>query len=302
MQLYLDFDSTPTKKDIDCIQHGLDHYNKIKLKQRPKDFAIYLRNSKNEIHGGIYALFYTDSVHVILLWIDAKARSQSYGTQLLREVEEEGIRRNCQFVFVDTFEFQGSSFYLKKGYECVGRINNVLLGHTKTFFKKSLLKKTSPITNHYQVDLVAPTLAEKICRDIISDLPEYFGIPEANERYAKGTLKRLSFAVSHQGDYQGLLTLEFPFQNNANLYWMGIKKSFQGKGIGSFLIEQVEKYCTEQGCFSLTVETLSPKEKDEHYSKTYKFYEKVGFKPLFELRTYGPDFLMVYMQKTLLED
>jgi kynurenine formamidase len=49
----------------------------------------------------------------------------------------------------------------------------------------------------------------------------------------------------------------------------------------------------------MSVETLSPKENDSGYLKTFKFYTKEGFKPLFELNTYGPEYLMVYLTKVL---
>ena len=149
------------------------------------------------------------------------------------------------------------------------------------------------------IKLIDPSLAEKICRVITADLPEYFGQPEANERYAKGMQDRISFAASYQNQHIGLLTLEFPFPNNGNIYWMAIKREFQGSGVGSQLIEQAESYSRANGCSSLTVETLSPKNADDNYLKTYSFYEKSGYKPLFELNTYGPEFLMVYMQKVL---
>lgn len=297
MQFFLDFDNQPKKSDIDLIQQGLDDFNKIILKQQPQEFAIYLRDSKNAINGGIFALSYSDSLHIILLWVNNSARSKGYGSALLKAAEEEGIKRKCRYVFVDTFEFQGEGFYLKNGYQCVGRIDNVLLTHAKVFFKKSLIK-IDPLFP-YAIELISPGLAEKICRDITADLPEYFGIPEANERYAKGVLKRTSFATSHLNEYVGLITLEFPFPNNANIYWMATKNAFQGKGIGSYLLKHAENYCLQKGSLSLTVETLSPKQKDENYLKSYQFYQKMGFKPLFELNTYGPDFLMIYLQKFL---
>jgi GNAT superfamily N-acetyltransferase len=151
----------------------------------------------------------------------------------------------------------------------------------------------------YDIQLIEPLIAEKICREITSTLPEWFGIPEANKRYAQGMLERTSFAASINGDDVGLLTLEFPFSNNANVYWMAVKKDHHGKKIGASLIDAAEIYCRNHGYTSLTVETLSPKENDKKYLKTYHFYEEIGFKPIFEMHTYGPDHLMVYMQKDL---
>lgn len=150
-----------------------------------------------------------------------------------------------------------------------------------------------------EIIITDSALSEIICREITTDLPEYFGIPEANERYAKGVTERVSFAAAHDGNYIGLLSLEFPFQNNANIYWLAVLREYQACGVGARLIKYAEEYSRERGCLSVTVETLSPKNADNNYLKTYSFYSKCGYKPLFELNTYGPDFLMVYMQKTL---
>lgn len=149
------------------------------------------------------------------------------------------------------------------------------------------------------IEKVDPASAERACRSITATLPEWFGIPEANERYAQGCLGRESFVARLEGKEVGLIVLEFPFPNNANIYWMGVNRDCHGKNIGTKLFEKSEKYCGTRGCESMTVETLSQKESDANYLKTFKFYEKTGFKPLFELNTYSPEFAMVYMGKFL---
>ncbi len=55
----------------------------------------------------------------------------------------------------------------------------------------------------------------------------------------------------------------------------------------------------DKGATSLTVETLSTQESDKNYLKTYHFYEKSEFKPLFNLKPEGYEFTMVYMHKML---
>ena len=149
------------------------------------------------------------------------------------------------------------------------------------------------------VEEVVPVNAERICRSIADTLPEWFGITEANERYALGCLERESFAARWDGDYVGLIVLEFPFPNNANIYWMAVKKDLHGHSVGTELFSAAEEYCHQRGCESMTVETLSQKQSDANYLKTYRFYEKCGFKPLFELRPYDPENLMVYMHKRI---
>lgn len=154
-------------------------------------------------------------------------------------------------------------------------------------------------TQNIQIKQIEPNIAQEICRTITKTLPQWFGIPEANTQYESGILDRLSFAACLENDYVGLITLEFPYPNNANIYWMAVSEKYHHQNIGKKLLAAAENYCREHGYSTLTVETLSPKQNDKNYLETYAFYQKSGFKSLFEMATHGPDNLMVYMQKTV---
>ncbi len=149
------------------------------------------------------------------------------------------------------------------------------------------------------IEKITPLSAEKICRKILIDLPEYFGLLEANEHYLKMMPSLVSFAARVDEDYVGLLSLHFPYPSTCNIYWMGILRAHQRRGIGNSLIEYAELFAKTQGAKTITVETLSPTEEDENYLKTYKFYEKKGFSPLFQLQPTGYIWNMVYMSKHL---
>ncbi len=146
---------------------------------------------------------------------------------------------------------------------------------------------------------IEPILAQDVCRAISRTLPNWFAIPEANTRYETGILKCLSFAACINNNYVGMITLEFPYKNNANIYWMAVAEDYHHKNIGKILLAFAENYCRERGCSTLTVETFNPKQHNENYLKTYLFYEKSGFKPLFQINAYDRENLMVCMQKTL---
>jgi len=154
-------------------------------------------------------------------------------------------------------------------------------------------------TNTNLIIQLNPVESEEACRNIAATLPEWFGIPEVNERYAKGVKERLTLGYVVDGNCLGLLSLEFPFPTTANIYWMGIQRDARGKGIGTALLQYAERLCQEKKIYSLTVETLSPKEEDSNYLHTFQFYMKRGFRPLFELHPYSPDYLMVYLNKII---
>lgn len=50
---------------------------------------------------------------------------------------------------------------------------------------------------------------------------------------------------------------------------------------------------------TITLETVSPKDNNEDYLKTYNFYLKNGFVPLFDLKPQDCEWNAVYMVKNL---
>ena len=154
----------------------------------------------------------------------------------------------------------------------------------------------------YHIEQISLDFAQNLCREITKDLPEYSGLPEANEHYAIGMLSRISFAAIVDKQFVGLLTLEFPYPENANIFWIGVLRSFHGKGIGHALVNAATRFAQTQGAGSLSVETLSSKESNDDYMKTYEFYKNCGFKPLFDLKPSGFEYNMVYMLQAHLRE
>ena len=150
-----------------------------------------------------------------------------------------------------------------------------------------------------KIELITPDAACALCRKITADLPEYFGLPEVNEHYAIGVRSRLNLAVSMSGEYVGLISIDFPYPENANIYWMAILRRCHRIGIGTILSYEAFKHAKHRGAKTISVETLSPEEADANYLKTYHFYKSLGFAPLFNLKPQGYKWNMVYMLKNL---
>jgi len=151
----------------------------------------------------------------------------------------------------------------------------------------------------YTIEPIPSEVAEALCREITSDLPEYFGLPQANEQYFVGVQSRYNFAAKIDGKYVGLLSLDFPYPGSSNIYWMAVLREYQSHGIGGRLLDHACAFAKTNDATTITVETLAPQEADENYLKTYRFYEHSGFKPLFNLKPAGYEWNMVYMVKNL---
>jgi len=106
---------------------------------------------------------------------------------------------------------------------------------------------------------------------------------------------------SHGGDdvLCGLVGLHYyrwgPVEN-AWLSWFAVHPDVQGKGLGSFLISEIEKKAVESGYRKLFVETYNSAE----FEKARNFYIKMGYSKSGEIEDYLPDnTAMIVFKKNL---
>jgi GNAT superfamily N-acetyltransferase len=124
-----------------------------------------------------------------------------------------------------------------------------------------------------------PAERSRICREILGELPGWFGLPESNARYERAVADLPTFAV---GD-DAFLSLKLHSPNAAELYLMGVRPELHRRGLGTALLQAAEDYLRERGVDYLQVKTLGPSRPSERYERTRRFYEARGFVPLEEL-------------------
>jgi ribosomal protein S18 acetylase RimI-like enzyme len=116
-----------------------------------------------------------------------------------------------------------------------------------------------------------------LCREVLDDLPEWFGIPESTAAYVEASAG-LSMLAAHVGKQPvGFVSLKHHTKFASELYVLGVKRRFHRQGAGRALIEAAEKYSLGKGTSFLTVKTLGPTNPAPHYAATRRFYEAVGF-------------------------
>lgn|GEM_PF-797079 len=91
-------------------------------------------------------------------------------------------------------------------------------------------------------------------------------------RYEKG--HEIFFGYREGKELVGYVTLKpfFPGYKHCELYWLAVKKKAQGRGIGTRLMEFIEKYAKEKGFRKICLYT------GENMKRTRRFYEKRGYK------------------------
>ena len=85
-----------------------------------------------------------------------------------------------------------------------------------------------------------------VVAEILRDLPEWFGIPESTQAYIEGAKDLRVWAAYQESDVVGFISLSYSSEDCAEIDCLGVKKSFQGQGIGRELITTIEREAVKQ--------------------------------------------------------
>ena len=149
---------------------------------------------------------------------------------------------------------------------------------------------------------IHPIEADKsaVCLGILRALPDWFGIPEAVDDYAKDVVSMPMWGASVGGRTVGFVALAVHTPFAGEIHVMGVEREFHGGGIGRALIEAGQAHLRASRHRYLTVKTLSPRRESAQYAATRAFYERVGFVPLEEFPDlWGPANPCLMMIKSL---
>jgi GNAT superfamily N-acetyltransferase len=119
-----------------------------------------------------------------------------------------------------------------------------------------------------------------LCREVLDDLPEWFGIADAKAAYVAASTQLPMLAGRLDGEVVAFVSLKPHTDFSIELYVLGVKRRFHRRKVGSALVEGAERVAREQGRRFLTVKTLAPVEMDPYYAGTRCFYEAMGFLPI----------------------
>lgn len=120
---------------------------------------------------------------------------------------------------------------------------------------------------------------ENIAREVLNDLPEWFGLPESTENYIQESQEKPFLASFYKDELVGFIVLGTSSPDCAEIFVMGVKKSFHHHGAGRELNKAYEDLAKNLGYTYTQVKTVQSGHYDE-YDITNKFYKAVGYKEL----------------------
>jgi GNAT superfamily N-acetyltransferase len=124
--------------------------------------------------------------------------------------------------------------------------------------------------------------AGAVCRAILAELPQWFGIPAAVEEYVAFCDRSTTIVASVGKRDVGFLGIARHSVHSAEVHVMGVLPDYHRRGVGRRLLEYCERFLVAEGVDYLQVKTLSSRREHEGYGRTRAFYGAMGFRLLEE--------------------
>lgn len=122
-----------------------------------------------------------------------------------------------------------------------------------------------------------PDMKEEICRKILENLSEWFGIPEAREEYISSSRNQDFWAAIQDEEAIGFLCLKPTGKDTVEIAAMGVEKRFHHAGFGRKLFVAAREAAAQKGFSFMQVKTVQSG-LYKSYDATNAFYKSLGFK------------------------
>ncbi|USD67824.1 GNAT family N-acetyltransferase [Vibrio sp. SCSIO 43136] len=136
----LEFIVDPSDEVKDFIYKGLLSFNLPNFPEEEiEKIACVAKSPQGEIVGGLTGDIFTNTLFIEYLWLDESQRGSGLGTQLVQMAESKAKEKGVTDIYLDTYSFQAKDFYLKLGFEIVGKYSGFpTKGVDKYFLQKAV--------------------------------------------------------------------------------------------------------------------------------------------------------------------
>jgi ribosomal protein S18 acetylase RimI-like enzyme len=111
-----------TEEEMDIVHAGLGRYvdEKIGAKRDGVGIKLVIRDSADDVMGGLLAFTTMSNLVIELLWLDERYRRRGLGRKLILEAERIAEEHECIAVQASALSFQSPEFFHRMGYTVFG--------------------------------------------------------------------------------------------------------------------------------------------------------------------------------------
>ena len=136
MQVILENTESQKAQEIGDLIRSYNRSKREKAESEPLN--LYVEDDKGELMAGLVAETFGNWLEIEYLFVKEEFRGQGIGSQLLQQAESEDKKRNCRYVFVNTYHFQAPNFYQKQGYKEVFTLKDYPYTGQRHYYQKDL--------------------------------------------------------------------------------------------------------------------------------------------------------------------
>ena len=136
--MHIRLENTESQKvqEIGNLIRSYNHSKREAAESEPLN--LYVEDDSGELLAGLVAETFGNWLEIEYLFVKEDLRGQGIGSQLLQQAEIEAKKRNCRYVFVNTYQFQAPAFYQKHGYKEVFTMKNYPYTGQRHYYQKEL--------------------------------------------------------------------------------------------------------------------------------------------------------------------
>ena len=211
-----------------------------------------------------------DESSLFTVFVHPAHQGKGIGRMIVETLEQDDFAFRANRIEIPA-SVTGLPFYQKMGYDY--KNGNAEMDEEHLY----RLEKRLPPPVIRQVD--EPAEKERIAREILESLKEWFEVPETREQYIRGSRDQTFFAAERSGKAVGFLCLKETGKATAELAVMGVRKPCHHRGIGKKLFMAAKAFAAEAGYEFMQVKTVQMGYYED-YDRTNRFYQSVGFREL----------------------
>jgi GNAT superfamily N-acetyltransferase len=136
-ELRVSLDAAPSVAVRVTLGGEIDAFHARTVPRDSKRLALLLHDEGDRLAGGVCFVLAWQWMFVEALWVGDVWRGRGVGGGLLARAEGQGSASGCHSAWLDTF--QARDFYLRRGYEMFGALEDYPPGQTRYFLRKRLV-------------------------------------------------------------------------------------------------------------------------------------------------------------------
>ena len=132
-------ESTPRPEDVQWLCDGIMHNAKnVRDLEAVEFFGVFLRDDQGTLQGGLNGDILYGGMYISQLFIAKPLQLMGYGSQLMQKADALAREKQCNFISVNTMDFEALAFYQKHGFQIEFSRHGYRNGSVFHFLRKDL--------------------------------------------------------------------------------------------------------------------------------------------------------------------